>query len=196
MLAEWLRARHADVVVTFEPGATDTGKTIRQVLLSRDSDVSPRTEAMLYAADRAEHVASVVRPALERGAVVITDRFVDSSLAYQGGGRSLGIDEVRDLSRWATGGVRPDLTILLDLDPAEGLRRAGGEPDRMEAESLAFHERVRETFRAIAQHGRARYVCVDASRRPEQVHADVRAEVDRRLGALVGEPRREAVVSR
>jgi dTMP kinase len=161
------------------------------VLLSTSQDsLSPRAEAMLYAADRADHVHNVIRPALARGAVVVTDRFMDSSLAYQGGGRALPMAEVRRLSVWATDGVRPDLTVLLDLDPRVGLARAGGTPDRMEAESLAFHERVRETFRQLAAHGRGRYVVVDATRPPEEVAAEVRTEVERRLGhALV--PARE-----
>jgi len=198
LLAEWLRERRDDVVVTFEPGATPAGKTIRKVLLDRDSvGLSPRAEAMLYAADRAQHVAAVIRPALERGAVVVTDRFTDSSLAYQGGGRELSMDEVRDLSRWATAGIRADVTVLLDLDPREGLRRAGGEPDRMESESLEFHERVRATFRALANHHRSRYAIVDASLPVEDVATRVREEVERRLGTLlVAEPAtREAVAT-
>ena len=189
LLAEWLKGRREDVVVTFEPGATKAGAAIRKVLLSNAQDeLAPRAEAMLYAADRADHVENVVRPALARGAVVITDRYVDSSLAYQGGGRALPMAEIRRLSRWATGGLRPDLTVLLDLDPAVGLARAGGNPDRMEAESLAFHERVRETFRELAHHGRSRYVVVDAARSPEDIAADVRVQVERRLGAAL-EPR-------
>ena len=196
LLAEWLRERGGDVVVTFEPGATPVGKTIRQVLLSRDSSgLSPRAEAMLYAADRAEHVAKVILPALSRGAVVVTDRFVDSSLAYQGGGRELSMDEVRDLSRWATAGILPDVTVLLDLDPAEGLRRAGGEPDRLESESLAFHERVRTAFRALAHHHRARYAVVDASASVDEVAQRVRDEVERRLGGLIPAPAKREVVA-
>jgi dTMP kinase len=182
LLAEWLEARGDDVVVTFEPGATRAGATIRQVLLSRDhAGLSPRAEAMLYAADRADHVQQVIRPALERGAVVVTDRFVDSSLAYQGGGRELSFEEVRELSQWATGGIRPDITVLLDLDPAVGLARAGAEPDRMEAESLEFHERVRAAFRMLAASGGTRYVVCDASLPVAEVAAKVRAEVERRL---------------
>jgi dTMP kinase len=201
LLAEWLRQRRDDVVVTFEPGATPAGAAIRRVLLSRDHDgLSPRAEALLYAADRAEHVAAVIRPALERGAVVITDRYVDSSLAYQGGGRVLSQDAVRDLSIWATGGIRPDVTVLLDLDPAVGLARAGGDPDRMEAESLAFHERVRAAFRELASHSSSRYVICDASLPPKAVAAEVRHELERRLGGLLdGRPehvaRREPVAS-
>jgi dTMP kinase len=186
LLAEWLREQHADVVVTFEPGATKAGTAVRRVLLDPSHDgLSARAEAMLYAADRADHVDNVIRPALERGAVVVTDRYVDSSLAYQGGGRELSMAEVAQLSEWATCGVRPDLTILLDLDPAVGLARAGGSPDRMESESLAFHERVRATFRELAHAGGRRYVVCDASLPVEEVAAQVRTEVERRIGPLL-----------
>ncbi|HWL38566.1 MAG TPA: dTMP kinase [Frankiaceae bacterium] len=189
LLAEWLRERRDDVVVTFEPGATKAGAAIRKVLLSpAHGELTPRAEAMLYAADRADHVETVIRPALARGAVVVTDRYVDSSLAYQGGGRALPMAEVRRLSQWATCGIRPDLTVLLDLDPRIGLERAGGKPDRMEAESLAFHERVRTAFRELAHHGRSRYVVIDASRSPEDIAADVRAQVERRLGSALDAP--------
>jgi dTMP kinase len=200
LLAEWLRTRRDDVVVTFEPGATKAGAAIRKVLLSRSSaDLSPRAEAMLYAADRADHVANVVRPALARGAVVVTDRYVDSSLAYQGAGRALRPTEIRRLSDWATEGLRPDLTVLLDLDPAVGLARAGGTPDRMEAESLVFHERVRTAFRELAHHGRSRYVVIDASQSPEEVAEAVRTAVERRLRDVLDAPvpaaAREAVTT-
>jgi len=164
MLAEALRARGYEVVTTFEPGATVIGRRLREVLLDpTNTAMSPRTEAMLYAADRAQHVAEVVRPALARGAVVVTDRYVDSSLAYQGGGRDLDDAEVRRLSQWATGGLSPDLTVLLDIDPALGLRRAVGPGDRLEAETLAFHERVRSAFLELARRGRNRYLVIDVS---------------------------------
>lgn len=186
LLAEWLRARRDDVVVTHEPGATMAGAAIRKVLLDPGGDpLSARAEAMLYAADRADHVAKVIRPALARGAVVVTDRYVDSSIAYQGGGRALPRNEIRKLSHWATGGIRPDLVVLLDLDPAVGLARAGSNPDRMEAESLAFHQRVRTCFREIAHHGHSRYVVVDAAQPADVVAAEVRAQVERRLGAIL-----------
>jgi len=127
--------------------------------------LTPRAVALLYAADRAHHVASVVRPALTRGAVVISDRYVDSSLAYQGAGRTLPVDEVSWLSRWATGGLKPDLVVLLDLDPSVGLARAGkrGEADRLESESLAFHERVRYAFLDLAAADPSRYLVLDAT---------------------------------
>ena len=164
MLAEALRERRCKVVVTFEPGATSVGRRLREVLLDRSSaGMSSRTEALLYAADRAQHVTEVVRPALSDGAVVITDRYVDSSLAYQAGGRDLDEQEIRQLSRWATRGLAPDLTVLLDIDPAIGLSRATGPGDRLEAEALAFHERVRKHFLDLARRGRNRYLVIDVS---------------------------------
>ena len=185
LLETWLRQRGAEVVVTREPGATSAGARIRQLLLDPATTLSPRAEAMLYAADRAQHVAEVVRPALERGAVVLTDRYVDSSLAYQGAGRELVRDEVARLSRWATEGLKPDLVVLLDVDPVVGLQRAGDSPDRIEAESLEFHRRVREGFLELAGQDPDRYLVVAADGSPEQVHAAVR----RRLAELVPEPR-------
>jgi dTMP kinase len=175
MLAEALRSRGYDVVVTFEPGATSVGRRLREVLLDRRSvGMTPRTEGLLYAADRAQHVTEVVRPALALGAVVITDRYVDSSLAYQAAGRNLDEREVRQLSRWATRGLTPDLTLLLDVDPSIGLSRATGPGDRFEAEALAFHERVRAQFRDLARRGRNRYLVIDVSKHDvAAVHAVV-----------------------
>ena len=156
-LADALRGQGRDVVVTREPGATDVGEADPRAGARRrrgdDGAGHPRAEALLYAADRAHHVATVVRPALARGAVVISDRYVDSSLAYQGAGRTLPVDEVSWLSAWATGGLKPDLVVLLDVDPAVGAGPA--EPaqrgaDRLEAESPAFHERVRYAFLDLA----------------------------------------------
>jgi len=128
--------------------------------------MTPRAEALLYAADRAHHVAAVIRPALERGAVVISDRYVDSSLAYQGAGRTLPVEEVSWLSSWATGGLKPDVVVLLDVEPTVGLRRVSdrGTPDRLEQESLAFHERVRYAFLDLAAADPGRYLVLDGSR--------------------------------
>jgi dTMP kinase len=184
LLEAWLRERGHDVVVTREPGATAAGARIRELLLDPGSRLSPRAEAMLYAADRAQHVAEVVRPALERGAVVVTDRYVDSSLAYQGAGRALERDEVKRLSTWATGGLKPDLVVLLDVDPAVGLRRAGDAPDRIEAESLDFHQRVRQGFLDLAGGDPDRYLVVPAEQAPELVGA----AVQQRLGELLPAP--------
>jgi dTMP kinase len=180
-LAEDLRARGYEVVLTYEPGDTALGARIRAVLLDPQSEgMTERTEAMLYAADRAQHVREVIRPALERNAVVICDRYVDSSRAYQGGGRALDDREISHMSRWATGGLQPDLTVLLDLDPEEGLRRAAGAgaADRLEAETLAFHRRVRSEFLTLARRGRHRYLIVDAGSDPDAVLERVLRRLD------------------
>jgi dTMP kinase len=186
-LAEALRRQGRDVVVTREPGATDVGERIRGLVLGGATGpeaLTPRAEALLYAADRAHHVATVVRPALARGAVVISDRYVDSSLAYQGAGRTLPVEEVSWLSSWATGGLKPDLVVLLDADPATGLARVaarGGGADRLEAESLDFHERVRYAFLDLAAADPKRYLVLDASHPAEEISAAV---ADRVLAML------------
>jgi dTMP kinase len=178
LLAGELREAGYEVVVTFEPGATQIGAKLRQMLLARESaELSPVAEVLLYAADRAQHVSEVVRPALERGAIVVTDRYVDSTLAYQGAGRALPDSEVRRLSAWATGGLLPDLTIVLDIAPEIGLRRRGGPGDRLEDESLDFHRRVRGMFLQLASHGRARYLVLDAGDEPGRIHAAVSKRV-------------------
>jgi dTMP kinase len=167
LLANALRARGRDVVVTREPGATDVGARIRRLVLDRGGTPSPRAEALLYAADRAHHVATVVRPALARGAVVISDRYVDSSLAYQGAGRTLPVQEISWLSSWATGGLKPDLVVLLDVDPSMGLGRVdsrGEGIDRLEGESRSFHDRVRYAFLDLAAADPKRYLVLDAAR--------------------------------
>jgi dTMP kinase len=184
LLEAWLLERGHEVVVTREPGATASGARIRALLLDSTTTLAPRAEAMLYAADRAQHVSEVVRPALERGAVVVTDRYVDSSLAYQGAGRELEVGEVARLSRWATEGLRPDLVVLLDIDPAVGLARAGEEPDRIEAESLAFHSRVREGFVELAESDPDRYLVIPA----DQSVAAVQKAIRRRVAELFHAP--------
>ncbi|MFI9641364.1 dTMP kinase [Micromonospora sp. NPDC051925] len=171
-LAARLREQGRDVVVTREPGATVVGERIRSLVLEDADAPSPRAEALLYAADRAHHVATVVRPALIRGAVVISDRYVDSSLAYQGAGRTLPVEEVSWLSSWATGGLKPDLVVLLDVDPRTGLSRVAARnhgPDRLEAESVAFHERVRYAFLDLAANDPKRYLVLDAARPVEEI---------------------------
>ena len=184
LLATWLEAAGYEVVVTREPGATPTGARIRALLLDpATGDLAPRAEALLYAADRAQHVATVLRPALERGAVVLSDRYVDSSLAYQGAGRELRVDDVAKLSTWATEGLRPELTLLLDIDPEVGLVRAGGTPDRIEAESLEFHRRVRAEFLTLAADAPGRYLVVAADQPAELVAAAVRARITELLPA-------------
>jgi dTMP kinase len=193
LLAVWLRERGVAVTTTHEPGATHFGAQVRRILLdSADGALTPRAEALLFAADRAHHVDTVIRPALERGEVVITDRYVDSSLAYQGAGRALSVDDIRRLSRWATSGLLPDLTILLDVDPEIGLERArtgGREQDRLERESLEFHQRVRRAFRALADSAPDRYLVVNADRRPEGVAAVVRSAAAKRLTARLAAQR-------
>lgn len=193
-LADALSGRGYDVVLTFEPGATTLGRQIRHLLLDKsNTQMSPLTEAMLYAADRAQHVGEVIRPALERGAVVITDRYVDSSLAYQGAGRALEPAEVRRLSQWATDGLVPDLTVLLDIDPVIGLQRATGPGDRLEAEELAFHQRVRQAFLDLARQGRDRYLVIDVtSARADEVHGRL---LDRVLSRLLDLPSSHSVLT-
>lgn len=183
LLAAFLEKKGREVLVTREPGATLVGAKIRALLLDPATSLSARAEALLYAADRAQHVATVISPALASGGVVISDRFVDSSLAYQGAGRALPVNEVAELSQWATQGMRPDLTVLLDVDPEVGLARATGSPDRIEQESLIFHQAVRKGFLDLAGADPDRYVVVSASRSPEQVHAAIVAAVLPFLGA-------------
>lgn len=191
-LAEVLGAYGRAIVVTREPGATPIGERIRELILEPTAaggePLSPRAEALLYAADRSHHVTTVIRPALERGSIVLSDRFVDSSLAYQGAGRTLPTDEIRWLSTWATGGLRPDLVVLLDIDPAEGLRRAAarGGADRLEAESLAFHRRVRQAFLDLAAEEPDRYLVVDAIDSVEIIAFTVRERVHALLPSANG----------
>lgn len=188
-LSEALTEAGHDVVVTREPGATDMGARIRSLVLSNGEGAdapSPRAEALLYAADRAHHVATVVRPALARGAVVISDRYVDSSLAYQGAGRTLPVQEISWLSSWATGGLKPDLVVLLDVDPTVGLGRVdqrGLGADRLESESRSFHERVRYAFLDLASADPKRYLVLDAARPADEI-ADA---VATRLNAMLTE---------
>ncbi|MEU4323876.1 dTMP kinase [Nonomuraea dietziae] len=164
LLAIWLRDQGFDVVQTREPGSTKVGMRLRAILLdAAEKGLSARAEALLYAADRAEHVEKVIRPALHRGALVITDRYVDSSLAYQGAGRALDPSDVSKVNAWATGGLVPHLTVLIDTPPSVGLTRLGGAADRIESEPLDFHERVRKEFRSLAAAAPERYLMVDGT---------------------------------
>lgn len=182
LLGDWLgEVTGRDVVLTREPGGTALGSTLRQAVLHGE-DLDPRTEALLYAADRAHHVATVVRPALARGAVVVTDRYLDSSVAYQAGGRELGEREVEDLSLWATGGLLPDVTVLLDLDHVEAAGRLAGSPDRLERAGSEFHRRTREAFLRRAAEAPDRWVVVDSAAPREDVQAQIRVDVAARLG--------------
>ncbi|WP_169276312.1 dTMP kinase [Bifidobacterium moraviense] len=203
-----VRSLGRTAVVTREPGGTVLGRSIRRLLLhgvaddagradaaSHDAprteataDIAPRAEALLFAADRAQHVAEVIRPALERGDVVITDRYLDSSLAYQAGGRELTAGEIRDLSMWATGGLLPDRTYLLDMDPARSHARLTHAADRMESAGNGFQERTRRAFLDLAAAEPGRFRVIDAARPVNEVWADVRADFD----ALVADAARTA----
>ena len=181
-LADWLTERGVEVVRTFEPGDTGLGRRIREIVLSPDTgDLAPRAEALLFAADKAQHVHEVILPALRRGAVVITDRYVDSTLAYQGAGRALSLDEVELVNRWATEGLLPDLTVVLDLDPDRGVG-ALEERDRMEDAGTDFHVRVREGFLALAARDAERYLVLEARDDREANRVRVRE----RVGVLLG----------
>jgi dTMP kinase len=185
LLAIWLRDQGYDVVTTNEPGATKVGMRLRALLLdTAHAGLSSRAETLMYAADRAEHVQAVIIPALERGAIVVTDRYVDSSLAYQGAGRQLPVTEIADLNRWATGGLTPDLTILLDLPPVTGLSRRLSSADRLESEPVDFHQRVRSGFLALANAEPDRYLVLDAAR-PE---GDVCRDIQYRVRELLPDP--------
>ncbi|MFD5477532.1 dTMP kinase [Streptomyces hawaiiensis] len=181
-LAEWIRAKGHEVVLTREPGATPVGKRLRSILLDVSSaGLSHRAEALLYAADRAEHIDTVVRPALERGAVVISDRYIDSSVAYQGAGRDLSPTEIARINRWATNGLVPHLTVLLDVAPETARERFTEAPDRLESEPAEFHARVRAGFLTLAAADAGRYLVVDAGQEPEAVTTVIRHRLDQVL---------------
>ncbi len=185
-LATSLRRAGGEVVCTREPGGTPAAEAIRGLLLDpATGGLDSRAEALLFAAARADHVARVVRPALQRDAIVLCDRYVDSSVAYQGRGRGLGVAAVAQLSRWATEELHPDLTVLLDIDPAAGLRRArsAAGPDRLEAEEMAFHDRVAQAFRDLAAADPGRYLVLDARAPADQVAAAIASRVEASLAA-------------
>lgn len=169
LLAEWVQSQGRVVTRTREPGGTPAAEAIREVLLDvANTGLDDRAEALLFAAARGDHAMRVIRPALERGEVVVCDRFLDSSVAYQGAGRELGIDRVRDLSLWATRDLIPDLTIVLDIDPTVGLQRVE-RPDRLEAEPVEWHARVRQGFLELAARDPQRYLVVDAGDSAESI---------------------------
>ena len=178
-LAEALLEAGHEVVLTREPGGTPAAEAIRHVVLTPEfAGLDARAEALLYAASRAEHVARLVRPALERGAVVITDRYIDSSVAYQGVGRGLGPDVVGEINLWATRSLLPDLTVLLDVEAGAGLARIDTEPDRLESEPEEFHRSVVAAFRVLADGDPDRYLVLSASADLHEIAAAVRARVD------------------
>ncbi len=183
-LAAWLRDAGRTVLETREPGGTDLGVELREIILHRRGYIAPRAEALLYAADRAHHIATLVRPALERGEVVLQDRYLDSSVAYQGAGRVLAPTEVRDLSLWATEGLLPHLTVLLDLDPELGRARLDASRtryDRLEAEQAEFHERVRQGYLALAADEPDRWLVLDASLPVDELQSSIRDRVSHLL---------------
>src|SRR4051812_23486469 len=180
LLADRLRSRDRDVVETFEPGATQTGAAIRSLLLDGDGPIDPTTEALLLAADRAQEVAAIIRPALARGADVVSDRFVPSSLAYQGVGRGLGVEEVEKLNRWATGDLEPDVIVVLDVDDAVATSRRDATGDRLERAGAEFHATVRDAYRTLgADRG---WVVLDGNDDAEVVSERVWEVVLERLG--------------
>lgn len=182
LLETWLVEQGKEVVRTLEPGGTELGQEIRHLLLHRKGDVAPRSEALLYAADRAHHVATKIRPALAEGKVVLSDRYFDSSVAYQGAARELDVNQVREISLWAVDNLLPDLTILLDLSAEEAMLRrdkTGTAPDRLEQEKVDFFERAREQYLALATE--PRFLVVDANLTVDQIQQKVRARVQELL---------------
>lgn len=185
LLAQWMTDAGRTVVRTREPGGSEVGQLIRDIVLHHRGDIAPRAEALLYAADRAHHVATVVRPALARGDVVLQDRYLDSSVAYQGAGRVLDGDQIRDLSLWAAEGALPDLTVLLDLDPETARVRldSADKPfDRLEAEKTEFHARVRDAYLDLAQAEPERFLVLDAAAAPEEIAEQIRERVATLIG--------------
>ena len=184
-IVAYLRSRGREVLETREPGGTEAGEMIRDILLHRVASLSPRAELALYLASRSQLVEQIVRPKLEKGVDVICDRYTDSSTAYQGGGRELGIEFVEELNDWATGGLEPDLTLYFDLPAATGLSRRGeagdDEFDRIEREDLDFHERVSHAYRALAERHAQRFRVVSTEGGEEAVWERVQRELDERL---------------
>ncbi|MBS1984189.1 MAG: dTMP kinase [Bdellovibrionales bacterium] len=184
-----LKARGFEVVVTWEPGGTALGERIRSILLDPNSGpMDPRCEALLYSAARAEHVAKVIRPALEKGAVVLCDRYWDASRAYQGAGRGLGLKPIDDLNIWATGGLFPDRVYLFDIDPEAGMERvkartATGALDRLEQESMSFHEKIRQAYLFVARSDPARYRLIDS----RKAIADIQNQISTDLLGLLAQ---------
>lgn len=193
LLAEWLESEGHEVVLAREPGGTPLGVELRRLILRGGDEighVDARSEALMYAADRAQNIATRVRPALERGAVVVQDRFIDSSLAYQGVGRVLDVGDVRRINEWAAGGLWPDVTVLLDIDHGVAMARTasretskGDVPDRIEAETGAFHDAVRQAFLSMARDEPERYLVVDASQASDAIHAAIRERIAPLLGS-------------
>lgn len=180
LLVSWLEQLGRTVVTTREPGGTPLGDELREIVLHSRGHITPKSEALIYAADRAHHIATKVRPAIERGDIVVQDRYLDSSVAYQGVGRDLGADEIRRVSMWATDGLLPDLTVLLDLEETLGRERldtARTRFDRLEAEEQEFHSRVRAAYLALAEAEPERFLVLDATRAREDLAGEIRSRV-------------------
>ncbi len=188
LLAERLREQRYEVVLTREPGGSDIGDQIRAVLHDlRNTAMDARTEILLYSASRAQHVAQLIRPALAAGKIVISDRYADSTLAYQGYGRELDLETLRTVTAFATGGLVPDLTLYLDIPPQEGLQRrrlGGDEWNRLDAEALEFHQRVRAGFLELVRLEPERWVVIDSTHSIEEVQAEIKALVQARLSQV------------
>lgn len=183
LLEKYLIEQGHQVLRTLEPGGTELGQEIRHLLLHRKGDVSARSEALLYAADRAHHVATKIRPALAAGRIVLSDRYFDSSVAYQGAARELNVDDVRDISLWAVDNLIPTLTVLLDLPADLAIARRGNkgtEPDRLESEQLEFFERAREQYLNMVTE--PRFLVIDATNSVEDIHRQVLGRVNALLG--------------
>lgn len=184
-LAEFLRQQGRQVLTTREPGGTFIGDQIREVIMRMENTMmSPRAEILLFCAARAQIVEEVIRPNLEKGLVVISDRYADSTLAYQGYGHGLDLAILRQILHFATGGLVPDLTLLLDVDVEVGLKRrriGGGEWNRLDAQQLAFHQRVRQGYLKMAAEEPDRWRIIDARRKPDQVQSDIRAAISSKL---------------
>ena len=184
LLTDWLTDAGHSVVHSREPGGTDLGLELREIILHRRGYIAPRAEALIYAADRAHNIATKVRPAIERGDIVIQDRYLDSSVAYQGAGRVLDATEIRELSLWATEGLIPDLTVLLDLSAADGRERLAdsrGTYDRLEAEKSDFHERVREGYLQLAAAEPGRFLVLHATDSIQSIAAAIQSRVSTML---------------
>jgi len=185
LLAEWLREQGREVVLTREPGGTEIGDQIRAVLHDpSNTAMGARAEILLYSADRAQHVAQLIQPALAAGRVVISDRYADSTLAYQGYGRGLDLGVLRTIITFATGGLAPDLTVYLDVTPEEGLQRrrlGGDEWNRLDAEALEFHQRVRDGYLKLVEQEPERWVVIDGARSVEEVEAEILTAVQEKL---------------
>ena len=185
-IVEKLETEGKEIVLTREPGGTPIGEEIRSIILDKkNTDMDVRTEALLYAASRRQHIVQKIIPSLKRGKIVLCDRFLDSSLAYQGYARGIGIEKVYEMNLFATEGVEPDLTLFFDLDPEEGLRRIAAnsqrEVNRLDVEKLSFHQKVREGFLSLAKKFPHRFVVIDASQKPDKVFADAYKEIENLL---------------